>query len=75
MKNFDKKSNKYRFVKVNGLEDVRDFKITDIKSPVFFDKETVDKFIHIKDNLYEFKGDYYVPQNYGFFYRFLQVLT
>jgi len=64
MKNFDKKTNQYRFVKVNNLDDVKEFKISDITKPVLFDKETVDKLIHIKENLYEYDGSYYIPSNY-----------
>lgn len=64
MKNFNKKTNEYRFIKVNNLDDVREFKISDITKPVFFDKETADKLIHIKENLYEYDGSYYIPSNY-----------
>jgi len=61
-KNFDKKTKMYRFVKVNGV-DISIFTENDISKPVFFDQQTVEKFKHIKENLYEYNGDYYIPSN------------
>lgn len=62
--NFDKESNLYRFIKVNGLEDVTKFKVSDVSKNIYLDQEQVDKLKHIKENLYELNGDYFVPMNY-----------
>ena len=65
-KNYDKKTGKYRFVKVNGVDPLK-FTTEDVSMPVFLDKESVSRMTHIKENLYELDGDYYTPSNYGFF--------
>lgn len=62
--NYDPKNELYRFIKVNGLEDVTKFKISDISKYIFLDQEQVDSLVHIKENLYEMNGDYYIPSNY-----------
>jgi hypothetical protein len=62
--NYDEKNELYRFIKVNGLEDVTKFKISDISKYIFLDQEQVDNLTHIKENLYEMNGDYYIPSNY-----------
>ena len=61
--NYNKKKKKYRFVKVNGV-DADDFTYKDISAPVFFNESMVEKFNHIKENLYEYNGDYYIQSNY-----------
>lgn len=62
--NYDAKSELYRFIKVNGLEDITKFKISDISKYIYLDKEQVENLKHIKENLYEMNGDYYIPSNY-----------
>ena len=60
--NFDKETNLYRFIKVNGLDDITKFNISDIS--VYTYLEQVDKLKHIKENLYELNGDYFIPSDY-----------
>ena len=62
--NFDKESNLYRFIKVNGLDDITKFNISDISVYTYLEKEQVDKLKHIKENLYELNGDYFIPSDY-----------
>lgn len=61
--NFDKKTNLYRFIKVNGLDDITKFNISDISVYTYLEKEQVDKLNHIKENLYELNGDYFIPSD------------
>lgn len=62
--NFDKESNLYRFIKVNGLDDITKFNISDISVYTYLEKEQVDNLKHIKENLYELNGDYFIPSDY-----------
>jgi hypothetical protein len=62
--NFDKQTNLYRFIKVNGLDDITKFNISDISVYTYLEKEQVDKLKHIKENLYELNGDYFIPSDY-----------
>lgn len=62
--NFDKETNLYRFIKVNGLDDITKIKVSDFSKNIYLDKEQVDKLKHISENLYEFNGDFIIPQNY-----------
>jgi hypothetical protein len=62
--NFNKKTNLYRFIKVNGLDDITKFNISDISVYTYLEKEQVDKLKHIKENLYELNGDYFIPSDY-----------
>lgn len=61
--NFDEKTGLYRFVKVNNVA-IKNFTESHIKIPVFLDKQAMSELKHIEDNLYEYKGDYYIPSNY-----------
>ena len=61
--NFDEKTGLYRFVKVNNV-DFKDFTENDITNPVFLDSQAMTELKHIKENLYQYKGDYYIPSNY-----------
>jgi hypothetical protein len=70
-KNYDKKTKLYRFVKVDNVNPI-EFSNKDVSLPVFLDEEIVDKLKQIKENLYEYNGDYYVPSNYGFFKHFFK---
>lgn len=63
-KNYDSKNELYRFIKVNNLEDVTKFKIADISKHIFLDQEQVNSLNHIKENLYEMNGDYYITSDY-----------
>ena len=63
--NFDKESNLYRFIKVNGLNDITKFNISDISVYTYLEKQQVDELKHIKENLYELNGDYFIPSNYN----------
>lgn len=63
--NFDKESNLYRFIKVNGLDDITKFNISDISVYTYLEKKQVDELKHIKENLYELNGDYFIPSNYN----------
>lgn len=62
--NFDKESNLYRFIKVNGLDDITKFNISDISVYTYLEQEQVDRLKHIKENLYELNGDYFIPSDY-----------
>tara|TARA_R110002072_G_scaffold139967_1_gene283762 strand:+ start:394 stop:594 length:201 start_codon:yes stop_codon:yes gene_type:complete len=62
--NFDKETNLYRFIKVNGLDDITKFNISDISVYTYLEQEQVDKLKHIKENLYELNGDYFIPSDY-----------
>ena len=62
--NFDKETNLYRFIKVNGLDDITKFNISDISVYTYLEQEQVDKLKHIKENLYELNGDYFFPSDY-----------
>ena len=63
-KNFDKESNLYRFIKVNGLDDITKFNVSDISVYGYLKQEQVDKLKHIKENLYELNGDYFIPSDF-----------
>jgi hypothetical protein len=63
-KNFDKESNLYRFIKVNGLDDITKFNVSDISVYSYLKQEQVDKLKHIKENLYELNGDYFIPSDF-----------
>ena len=56
--NFDKETNLYRFIKVNGLDDITKFNISDISVYTYLEQE------QIKENLYELNGDYFIPSDY-----------
>ena len=62
--NFDKESNLYRFIKVNGLDDITKFNISDISVYTYLEKQQVDNLKHIKENLYKLNGDYFIPSDY-----------
>jgi hypothetical protein len=62
--NFDKESNLYRFIKVNGLDDITKFNVSDISVYSYLKQEQVDKLKHIKENLYELNGDYFIPSDF-----------
>ena len=62
--NFDKETNLYRFIKVNGLDDITKFNISDISVYTYLEQEQVDKLKHVKENLYELNGDYFIPSDY-----------
>jgi hypothetical protein len=62
--NFDKESNLYRFIKVNGLDDITKFNVSDISVYGYLKQEQVDKLKHIKENLYELNGDYFIPSDF-----------
>ncbi|PIB26244.1 hypothetical protein [Maribacter sp. 4G9] len=61
--NFDKETNLYRFIKVNGLDDITKFNISDISVYTYLEQEQVDKLKHIKENLYELNGNYFIPSD------------
>lgn len=61
--NFDVNTGLYRFVKVNNV-DIKEFTENDISKPVFLDSQSMAELKHIKENLYQYKGDYYIPSNY-----------
>ena len=62
--NFKKKTNMYRFIKLNVLEDITKIKESDLSDNVFLNQEQMNNLKHIKENLYELNGDFYVPMNY-----------
>lgn len=62
--NFNKESNLYRFIKVNGLNDITKFNISNISVYTYLEKQQVDNLKHIKENLYELNGDYFIPSDY-----------
>ena len=68
-KNFDKKTKLYRFIKVDNVNPL-EFSDKNMSVPIFLKQSDVDRLKHIKENLYELDGDYYVPSNYGFFKHF-----
>ncbi|RAJ17539.1 hypothetical protein LX77_03865 [Gelidibacter algens] len=63
--NFDKESNLYRFIKVNGLDKITKIKVSDVSKNIYLNQEQVDNLKHIKENLYEFNGDFLIPENYS----------
>ena len=63
-KNFDKESNLYHFIKVNGLDDITKFNVSDISVNSYLKQEQVDKLKHIKENLYELNGDYFISSDF-----------
>jgi hypothetical protein len=63
-KNFDKESNLYHFIKVNGLDDITKLNVSDISVNSYLKQEQVDKLKHIKENLYELNGDYFIPSDF-----------
>ncbi len=62
--NFNKETNLYRFIILNGLEDITEIKESDLSDNKFLNREQVSNLKYIKENLYELNGDFYVPMNY-----------